>query len=70
MIFIIKHGVQYICELYIMLYLELSEKLEHFLMKKIHVMTCVAVIGSTEEGAIDPIHGLYGLRKQFRMRVK
>ena len=53
-----------------MFYLELSEKLEHFLMKKIPVMTCVAVIGSTDEGAIDPIHGLHGLRKHFRRRVK
>ena len=32
-------------------------------------MTCVAIIGSTEEGAVDPILGLYHLRQQFRMRV-
>ena len=33
-------------------------------------MTCVAVIGSTEESAVDPIHELYELREQFRLKVK
>ena len=52
-----------------MFYLELSKKLEHFLINKIPLMTCVAIIGTTEEGAVDPILGLYHLRQQFRMRV-
>ena len=52
-----------------MLYLELSKKLEHFLINKIPVITCVAIVGTTREGAVDPIRGLHNLRQQFRMKV-
>ena len=49
--------------------LVLRQKLESHLELKIPVITVVAVIGSTEESAIDPILEMHQMREEFKKRV-
>ncbi|OED36504.1 hypothetical protein AB833_27835 [Chromatiales bacterium (ex Bugula neritina AB1)] len=44
----------------------LEQKLQNCVDKKIPVMTVIAVIGSTEESAVDPLDGIIALREKFR----
>ncbi|HEX3853105.1 MAG TPA: pyridoxal-dependent decarboxylase, partial [Polyangiaceae bacterium] len=44
----------------------LRARLEHALDTKTPVITVVAVIGSTEESAVDPLHEIIALRDEFR----
>lgn len=44
----------------------LKYAIEHFLKNKIPVIAVVSVCGSTEEGAIDPIHKVEKLRVDFK----
>ncbi|SJM89375.1 pyridoxal phosphate-dependent decarboxylase family protein [Crenothrix polyspora] len=46
----------------------LKELLEECLVEKRPVYTVVAVIGSTEESAIDPIKDILALREEFRLK--
>ncbi|MDV2998037.1 MAG: hypothetical protein N4J56_007742 [Chroococcidiopsis sp. SAG 2025] len=46
----------------------LRELLEKCLAEKRPVYTVIAVMGSTEESAIDPIHSVLELREEFRVR--
>lgn len=46
----------------------LEELLEQCLLNKRPVYTVVAVMGSTEESAIDPIEGVLALRDKYRQR--
>lgn len=45
-----------------------AELLEHALRRRVPVLCVVAVIGSTEESAVDPLEGLLALREQYRAR--
>lgn len=45
-----------------------ADSLEHALRRRVPVLAVVAVIGSTEESAVDPIAGLLDLRASFRAR--
>ncbi len=45
-----------------------AETLEAALRRRIPVLFAVAVIGSTEESAVDPLAGLVALRDRFRAR--
>ena len=45
-----------------------ADSLEAALRRRVPVLAVVAVIGSTEESAVDPLAGLLDLRKQFRTR--
>ncbi|KAH8205832.1 hypothetical protein TruAng_000108 [Truncatella angustata] len=47
---------------------ELEKKLEQNLKKKQPVLAVVAIIGSTEEGAVDPLSSILALRKQFQAK--
>ncbi len=47
---------------------ELEKILNHCLTKRRPVYTVVAVIGSTEESAVDPIKDVLALREEFRSR--
>src|SRR5581483_8850007 len=42
--------------------------LDIMLRKRVPVLSVVAVIGSTEESAVDPLAGLLALRERFRTR--
>lgn len=44
----------------------LRARLQHALDTKTPVMTVVAVLGSTEESALDPLHEIVALRDEFR----
>ncbi len=44
----------------------LVDELNHCLMKRIPVMAVVAVIGSTEESAVDPLDEILDVRQAFR----
>ncbi|KAK6080365.1 pyridoxal-dependent decarboxylase domain protein [Seiridium cupressi] len=46
----------------------LEKKLEENLQKKHPVLAVVAIIGSTEEGAVDPLSSILALRKQFQAK--
>ena len=46
----------------------LKEKLNECLSKKIPVMAVVAVIGTTEEGAIDPLEDILAVKKEFEKK--
>ena len=46
----------------------LREKLTDFLRKEIPVISVTAVMGSTEESAVDPIAEIYDLREEFRAK--
>lgn len=46
----------------------LREQLERCLQDRIPVIAVVAVIGSTEESAVDPLEGILALRESFRER--
>jgi glutamate/tyrosine decarboxylase-like PLP-dependent enzyme len=45
-----------------------ADSLEQALRRRVPVLATVAVIGSTEESAVDPLEGLLALREQFRAR--
>ena len=45
-----------------------TESLEEALRRRVPVLCAVAVIGSTEESAVDPLAGLLELRQQYRQR--
>ena len=45
-----------------------EDTLEQMLRRRIPVLMAVAVIGSTEESAVDPLDGLVDLRRQFQAR--
>ena len=45
-----------------------AESLERALRRRVPVMFVVAVIGSTEESAVDPLAGLLALRQRFQAR--
>jgi glutamate/tyrosine decarboxylase-like PLP-dependent enzyme len=47
---------------------ELEKILNHCLTKRRPVYTVVAVIGSTEESAVDPLKDILALREEFRSR--
>ncbi|KAI9932016.1 hypothetical protein ASPWEDRAFT_68450 [Aspergillus wentii DTO 134E9] len=47
---------------------QLEEKLEYCLDKKIPVYAVVAIIGSTEEGAVDRLSKIIDLREKFQKR--
>ena len=44
----------------------LREVLENFLENEVPVISVVAVMGSTEESAVDPIAEIYALREEFK----
>ncbi len=46
----------------------LKARLEDCAVRKIPVLSMVAVLGTTEFGSIDPIHTVAGLRRSFRAR--
>ncbi len=45
-----------------------AEALENALRRRVPVLCAVAVIGSTEESAVDPLEGLVELREHYRRR--
>ena len=45
-----------------------AETLEQMLRRRVPVLLAVAVIGSTEESAVDPLEGLVALRQEFQQR--
>ena len=45
-----------------------EESLEAALRRRVPVLCAVAVIGSTEESAVDPLEGLLALRERYRAR--
>jgi glutamate/tyrosine decarboxylase-like PLP-dependent enzyme len=45
---------------------DLVDKLHHCLLKRIPLIAVVAVIGSTEESAVDPLSEILKVREQFR----
>jgi glutamate/tyrosine decarboxylase-like PLP-dependent enzyme len=47
---------------------DLEAKLEARLQSKQAVFAVVAIVGSTEEGAVDPLNSILALRKQFQAR--
>ena len=47
---------------------DLREKLQHSLDQKEAVYAVVAIVGSTEEGAVDPLRGILKLRKEFQAK--
>ncbi|WP_366657071.1 pyridoxal-dependent decarboxylase [Fodinicurvata sp. EGI_FJ10296] len=46
----------------------LREKLDRCLLRRIPVQTVVAVIGSTQEGAVDPLSDLLAVREEYRLK--
>ena len=46
----------------------MREKLQHCLDQKEAVYAVVAIIGSTEEGAVDPLRGILKLREEFQAK--
>ena len=47
---------------------DVAEKLERALRRRVPVLFAVAVIGSTEESAVDPLAGLLELRRTYQAR--
>ena len=47
---------------------DLKEKLNHCLDNEIPVLSVTAVIGSTEESAVDPIKEMYAIREEFKKK--
>lgn len=47
---------------------DLKNKLQHCLNEKKAVYCVVAIIGSTEEGAVDPLRGILALRDEFQKK--
>ncbi|KAI1494277.1 pyridoxal-dependent decarboxylase domain protein [Biscogniauxia mediterranea] len=47
---------------------KLEERLEQCLQNQQAVLAVVAIIGSTEEGAVDPLRGILAMRKQFQAK--
>ena len=47
---------------------DLAEKLDRALRRRVPLLLAVAVIGSTEESAVDPLAGLLQLRHDFQRR--
>ncbi|KAF9872470.1 pyridoxal-dependent decarboxylase domain protein [Colletotrichum karsti] len=47
---------------------KLKERLQKSLEEKQPVFAVVAIMGSTEEGAVDPLSGVLALRKQFQAK--
>jgi hypothetical protein len=45
---------------------DLQDKLRYCLLKRIPVIAVIAVIGSTEESAVDPLSGILEVREEFR----
>ena len=50
--------------------LDLNLILKEKLDKEIPVITVVAVTGTTEQGAVDPVTAIVHLREKFRMKVR
>ena len=48
----------------------LKEKLKKHLELKIPIISMVAVIGSTEESAVDPIYEIFEMREEFKKQVR
>ena len=51
------------------IFIELEKSLEHCLKDNIPVLALVAIIGTTEEGAIDLVEAIWTVREQFRRKV-
>ena len=47
---------------------DMREKLQHCLDRREAVYAVVAIIGSTEEGAVDPLRGILKLREEFQAK--
>ena len=47
---------------------DVAEKLERALRRRVPALMVVAVIGSTEESAVDPLAGLLALRREYQAR--
>jgi glutamate/tyrosine decarboxylase-like PLP-dependent enzyme len=52
-----------------MKYLDLRQELEKCVTKMIPVISVTAVIGSTEESAIDPLTEILDIREEFKKKV-
>ena len=50
--------------------LDLNRILKDKLDKEIPVITVVAVTGTTEQGAVDPVTAVVYSREKFRMKVR
>ena len=51
------------------LFLDLREELQKCVTNAIPVISVTAVIGSTEESAIDPLTEILAMREEFKMKV-
>lgn len=47
---------------------DLKKKLEHCLEQKMAVFSVVAILGSTEHGAVDPLDGILKLREDMQKK--
>ena len=50
--------------------LDLNRKLKEKLDKEIPVITVVAITGTTEQSAVDPVNAIVHLRGKFRTKVR
>ena len=50
--------------------LDLNRKLKEKLDKEIPVITVVAITGTTEQSAVDPVNAIVHLRRTFRTKVR
>ena len=50
-------------------FVELEKSLEYCLEEKIPVLALVAIIGTTEESAVDPVSHIVAIREKFRKKV-
>ena len=50
--------------------LDLNCKLKEKLDKEIPVITVVAITGTTEQSAVDPVNAIVHLRRKFRTKVR
>ena len=47
---------------------DLRDQLQYCLDKQVAVYAIVAIIGSTEEGAVDPLRGVIKMRDEFQAK--
>ena len=52
-----------------MCFIELGKLLENCLKENIPVLALVAIIGTTEESAVDPVDDILMIREKFRKKV-
>ena len=50
--------------------LDLNRKLKEKMDKEIPVITVVAITGTTEQSAVDPVNAIVHLRGKFRTKVR